>query len=328
MPRITQPWLCVVGKAVGGVLPTSWALKMGGGRATMAATTRSVGIEWASEATRPSLHPLSGPQGAERSRAFGVYGFAAATNHAEASLKRRRAWMEGTVAAAKAGQGSLLPPPATTLPANATVPADASAVVASDRAQRMDGLNSAAAGAILDSASFCEVRQAALHEGASPSAAAPPLAAGIRVPLHLLATFILQESRICGTQRRLSMNGAASAVVREDSIANARRQPKRRSPFAALRWPFSSSLSSILYFDLLARETRGFTRRAETSAAALLSPPEVRTASPELLVLFSQVLQLKQRDAVTLSGAAAAEEETIEEVTTAVLAERCSRLCY
>ncbi|KAG5509765.1 hypothetical protein GH5_05631 [Leishmania sp. Ghana 2012 LV757] len=305
----------------------------GGGRAKMAAATRSVGTEWASQATRPSLHPSSGPQGAERSRAFGVHGFVAATSHAEASLKRWRAWMDGTVAAAKAGQGSLLPP-ATTLPANATVPTDAAAVVASERVQSIDGLNSAATGAILDSASFCEVRQAVLHEGASPSVAAAPSAAGIRVPLHLLATFILQESRIRGKQSRLSVNCAASAVVREDSIVNARWQPKRRFPLAALRSPFSSSLSSVLYLDVLAREARRlvprqdfrstFTRRDEASAPASLSQPEGRTVSPELLVLFSQVLQLKQRDAVALSGAAAAEEETIEEVAAAVLAERCA----
>ncbi|CAC9469784.1 hypothetical_protein [Leishmania infantum] len=296
------------------------------GKAPMATATRSVGAAWASRPMRPSLQASLSPQGLERNRTLGSPAFVAPVTHAEISLARWRAWMDETAAMANLDYYILFPPPATTLSADSPAPTEASAAVVSEHVRCTADLHSAAIGSVVDAAASCKVMQTRLRDGASPNEASKPSASALGVPLHLLATFIRRECRIGATHNGPSTNGTAPALARDESVVQTRCQPQQCISLAAPRSPFSSFLYSVSSLEVLAGENlqRSFTGNLAALAAAPPCPCRVRTAHLELLVLFLQVLRRKQSEAAARSGGAAA-GETIEELTAAVLAERCDR---
>ncbi|KPA77310.1 hypothetical protein ABB37_07198 [Leptomonas pyrrhocoris] len=169
----------------------------------------------------------------------------------------------------------------------------------------------------------------------------------LRIPLHFVGTFILQECRIGApvstsfaeaSARQAAMTGRAK-LSSQDSNANAvQRTSSPRSQEAPQRATTKPSygkrgrLRTLPSLDSLLQDTEccpavGHDRLntlEDAAARAAVSPDARRTrpVHPELLELFTRVLQIKKAEARGVDSTAAAREETVEDVVGQVLAHR------
>ncbi|GET87140.1 hypothetical protein, unknown function [Leishmania tarentolae] len=294
------------------------------GKAPMEVAIHSVRTLCARRPTHSLLQALWGTQGVGCNRALGAPASVEPVTHAEISLARWRAWMSEAAALAKVDHGILFPPSARTLSTDSPAFTCASAAAVADHVWCTSNLNSLTMSSF-DASAPSKVMQTPLHDGSSPSAVAAPSSSAVRVPLHLLATFVLQECRISSPHGGPSMSGAASAVARAENVSRAPWKRKRRSFFGKHRSPFSAFLPSAAFLNMFMDEDvqRSFTGSGTALTAASPSPCRARTVHSELLALFLQVLRCKQREAAAHTGASAAAGETLEELAAEVLAEQC-----